>query len=182
MRLPVSLVLLGALLTTSAPAIAQAPAAPAPAEAAPPPAEAGSVSATAPEEPTLEEKRLVAYVATGVSLASLATGITFGILAQVEFDCAKDVVKCNGGLQNKIVGEELFDVRSEIEQKALAADMAFLFAAVSAVVATMGYLNGFVFTEEATMTSAVVPAPAPAPIVPAAPVSTTPPQLAGVTP
>ena len=102
----------------------------------------------AAEEPSLEERRLVAYLATGVSLASLVTGVTFGVLAQSEFDCAKDVLACNAGLQNKIVGEELFDVRNEIEQKAIAADIAYLFAGAAAIVATVGYLNAFVFVEE----------------------------------
>jgi hypothetical protein len=104
------------------------------------------------EEPTVEERRLVAYVATGVTVASLASGITFGILAQTEFNCAKDVINCNKTLQNKIVGTELFDVRREIEQKALAADMSYLFAVASAVVATAGYLAGFVFVDQTAMT------------------------------
>jgi len=90
---------------------------------------------------------MVAYVATGVSVASLITGVTFGILAQSELACAQDVITCNQGLDNKIVGAELFDVRAEIEQKALAADMAYLFAGSSALVAVVGYLHGFVFTE-----------------------------------
>jgi hypothetical protein len=138
----------------SLPAAAQAPASSEPV--------AGEPAATAPmdtNEPSLQERRLVAYIATGVSILSLASGVTFGILAQTEFDCAKDVVACNGGLQNKIVGEELFDVRSEIEQKAVAADMAYLFAAASAIVATVGYLNGFVFVDEGEATSSLPPAP-----------------------
>jgi hypothetical protein len=123
------------------PVHAQAPAAPAPAAPAP------AAEARA-EEPSLEERRIVAYAATGVAVASLATGITMGVLAQVQFDCAKDIIACNGGLQNKVVGEELFDVRAEIEQKALFADMAYLFAGAAAVVATVGYLRGFVFVDE----------------------------------
>lgn len=144
-------------------AAAQAPASQ-PAAGAPAPAEPVAEVGASTDEPSLEERRLVAYVATGVSVASLITGITFGILAQTEFDCAKDVIACNGGLQNKIVGEELFDVRSEIEQKALAADMAYLFAAASAVVATVGYLRGFVFVEEGETTSALPPAALPQPL------------------
>ena len=141
-------------LALAVPAFAQAPATP-PTE---PAADVG-VSMGTPEEPSLDERRMVAYVATGVSVASLVTGITFGILAQVEFDCAKDVINCNAGLANPIVGEELFDVRNEIEQKAIAADMAFLFAGAAAIVATVGYLNGFVFVEEGEATASV-PAPA----------------------
>jgi hypothetical protein len=144
-------------------AVALASSARAQAPATQPPAETVSEAPPPGEEPSLEERRLVAYVATGVAVASLITGITFGILAQAEFDCAKDVIRCNAGLQNKIVGEELFDVRSEIEQKALAADMAYLFAAASAVVATVGYLRGFVFVEEGETTAALPPAPGPAP-------------------
>ena len=119
---------------------------------------------------------MVAYVATGVTVASLASGITFGLLAQSEFDCAKDVIKCNGGLQNKIVGTELFDVRREIEQKALAADMSYLFALASAVVATAGYLTGFVFVDEGEATSALM---TPAPTTRVAIVPTSAPMLGG---
>jgi hypothetical protein len=137
-------------------ALAQAPAPP-PASAPPPGAPAGTppsagTAQVQAEEPTVEERRLVAYVATGVTVASLASGITFGILAQTEFNCAKDVINCNKTLQNKIVGTELFDVRREIEQKALAADMSYLFAIASAVVATAGYLAGFVFVDQTAMT------------------------------
>ena len=147
------------ILTLAVPAFAQAPATPTTPAPTAPSAEVG-VSTGDPEEPTLDERRLVAYVATGVSVASLAAGITLGILAQVEFDCAKDVVACNGGLANKIVGEELFDVRNEIEQKAIAADMAYLFAGAAAIVATVGYLNGFVFVEEDGATSSLPSEPA----------------------
>ena len=91
----------------------------------------------------------MAYVATGVALASLATGITLGVLAQGQFDCASDVVACNETRANKIVGRELFDARNQIEQTAIAADISYLFAATSALVATMGWLQGFVFTDAA---------------------------------
>jgi hypothetical protein len=140
-----------------APAPAPAPAAPAPAApAAPDSAAAAGVSGN-PDEPSIGERRLVAYVATGVAVVSLGVGITFGVLAQQEYACIQDVVACNKGLDNKIVGEELFDARAEVEQKALIADMAYLFAAASAVVATVGYLRGFVFVDEET-TDAGAPA------------------------
>jgi hypothetical protein len=142
-------------------ALAQAPAT-APAET---PAPAAEVPAGPAEEPSLEERRLVAYIATGVSVIALATGATFGVLAQIEFDCAKDVIACNQDLNNKIVGEELFDVRAEIEQKALAADMAYLFAGAAAVVATVGYLRGFVFVEEDGATASLPAEPAPVRVV-----------------
>ncbi len=147
----------------AAPAFAQAP----PAAAPPPPPTPAAPAAAATEdveEPSVEERRLVAYVATGVSVASLISGVTFGVLAQTEFDCAKDVINCNKGLQNKIVGTELFDIRSEIEQKALAADMSYLFAIASGVVATAGYLAGFVFVDEADATAALPPPPAVRPL------------------
>ena len=138
----------------AAPAFAQSP----PNAAPPPPPAPAAAAAQNAEEPTVEERRLVAFVATGVSVVSLATGVTFGVLAQGEFDCAKDVLACNKTLNNKIVGTELFDVRREIEQKALAADMAYLFAIASGVVATAGYLSGFVFADEGA-TSSLTPPP-----------------------
>ena len=140
------------------PVSAQAPAQPT-APAAPPAAVAAERPA---EEPSVEERRIVAFVSTGVAVASLATGITMGVLAQVQFDCAKDIVVCNEGLQNKVVGDEFFDVRAEIDQRAILADMAFLFAGAAAVVATVGYLRGFVFVDEE-------PAPAVAGLLPQAP-------------
>lgn len=133
------------------PVHAQAPAAAGP---------AAPVAEARAEEPSVEERRIVAYAATGVAVASLATGITMGLFAQAQFDCAKDVIACNGTLQNKIVGEELFDVRAEIEQKALFADMAYLFATAAAVVATVGYLRGFVFIDEEPAAVATLPMPA----------------------
>lgn len=153
------LVVISSTTFLATPALAQAPAT-APAETP-----AADMPTGPAEEPSLEERRLVAYIATGVSVIALATGATFGVLAQIEFDCAKDVVACNAGLNNKIVGEELFDVRAEIEQKALAADMAYLFAGAAAIVATVGYLRGFVFVEEDGATSMLPAEPAPVRVV-----------------
>lgn len=127
------------------PANAQAPAAPT--AATPPPAPAVTSDKPA-EEPSVEERRIVAFVSTGVAVASLVTGVTMGVLAQVQFDCAKDIIACNKTLANPVVGSELFDVRSEVEQKAVFADMAYLFAGAAGVVATVGYLRGFVFVDE----------------------------------
>lgn len=124
----------------------------APPPAAPPPAAEPSTApaspTTASDEPSLEEKRLVAYVATGVAVVSLASGITFGILANAQYQCAADVIVCNQGRANKIVGQELFDARNEIEQKAIAADISYLFAATATLVATVNFLQGFVFTDD----------------------------------
>jgi hypothetical protein len=147
------------------PAGAQSPAQP----TAPAPAPAGASAAPAAsttervDEPGLEERRLVAFVATGVAVASLATGITMGVLAQQQFACADDIIACNKALASPVVGEELFDLRAEIEQKALFADMAYLFAGAAAVVATVGYLRGFVFTDGEPTAGAPVAAVAPAP-------------------
>jgi|GEM_PF-1514769 len=158
---PRSLVAVVVASALALPAAAQSPAQPT--APAPPPA-----AAPAPErvdEPSLQERRIVAFVATGVAVASLATGVTMGVLAQQQFACADDIVACNKGLKDPIVGEQLFDVRAEIEQKALFADMAYLFAAAAAVVATVGYLRGFVFVDEAPATAALAPA---LPLVPVA--------------
>lgn len=162
-----SLVALTAAATLALPIHAQAPAQP----TAPAPAPAVAASTERAEEPSLEERRLVAYVATGVAVASLATGVTMGLLAKSQFDCAADIIACNGTLQNKVVGEEMFDMRAEIEQKALFADMAFLFAGASAIVATVGYLRGFVFVDEPTE-AAEAPAPTASLVMPVAPVVT----------
>jgi hypothetical protein len=150
----------------SLPAAAQAPVSP----TQPPVPTAAPTSAPAaqPEEPSVEERRIVAFVASGVAVASLATGITMGLLAQGQFACASDIQACNDGLQNKVVGEELFDLRAEIEQKALFADMAYLFAGAAAVVATVGFLQGFApVAESAPAPVASLPAPVlPAPVLP----------------
>ena len=124
------------------------PAEPAPTSEAPPADEPAVADATLTDEPSIEERRIVAYVATGVAVASLAVGVTFGILAQQQYQCVADVVACNAGAEDPIVGAELFDARAEVEHKALIADMAYLFAAASALVAVTGYLRGFVFTGE----------------------------------
>ena len=148
-----------AALALALPASAQAPAqptAPAPAPAA------GAPSAERVDEPSVDERRIVAFVATGVTVASLATGVTMGVLAQQQFACADDIIDCNKTLKDPIAGEELFDVRAEVEQKALFADMAYLFAGAAAVVATVGYLRGFVFVDEPTATAAPVAAVLPA--------------------
>ncbi|MDP2339380.1 MAG: hypothetical protein Q8O67_00370 [Deltaproteobacteria bacterium] len=133
-----------AVVLLALPTRAQVPAQP----TAPAPAPAATLSDKPAEEPSVEERRIVAFVSTGVAVASLATGVTLGVLAQVQFDCAKDIIACNGTLENKVVGDELFDVRAEIDQRAILADMAFLFAGAAAVVATVGYLRGFVFVDE----------------------------------
>lgn len=102
--------------------------------------------------PSVEERRLVAYGATGVSAVSLVAGSVLGFLALDQFNCLSDVVTCNTARvaagQQPIEGTGLFTARAEMEQKSLGADMAFLLAGTSAIVATVGYLGGFVFTGE----------------------------------
>ena len=165
-------ILATALVATLAlPATAQAPAQPT--APAPAPAASDASASEMAEEPSLEERRIVAYVASGVAVASLAAGVTMGILAQTQFDCAKDIIACNGTLQNKVVGEELFDVRSEVEQKALFADMAYLFAGASAVVATVGFLRGFVFVDGEAADAPIASATPALPTMAIAPVLTT---------
>jgi hypothetical protein len=164
-----SLVATTAALALAFPAAAQAPASPAAAA----PAASASVDA---DEPSLQERRIVAFVASGVAAASLVTGVTMGVLAQQQFACADDIIACNGTLQNKVVGEEFFDLRAEIEQKALFADMAFLFAGAATVVATVGFLRGFVFVDE----PAGAPVAALLPVLPG-PTSTAPDAAAAAT-
>jgi hypothetical protein len=149
-----------AALAVASPASAQAPAQPTASAPAP---SAGAAVTERAEEPSVDERRIVAFVASGVTVASLATGITMGVLAQQQFACAADIVACNKTLDDPVVGAELLDVRAEVEQKALFADMAFLFAGAAAVVATVGFLRGFVFVDEpAAPVAAVVPAGLPA--------------------
>ena len=102
----------------------------------------------ASDEPDLAERRLVAYVATGVAAVAIATGGVFAFLAIQQYQCVADVVECNKTLEDPIIGDELFDARAEVEYKALAADMAFLFGAAAALVAATGYVRGFIFTGE----------------------------------
>jgi hypothetical protein len=137
------------------------------------PAPAPAVAATERvDEPGVEERRIVAFVATGVAVASLATGITMGVLAQQQFACAQQILTCNASLTDPVVGAELFDLRAEIEQKALFADMAYLFAGAAGVVATVGYLRGFVFVDEPAAPPAAALVVVPPPM--ALPVATTP--------
>lgn len=100
------------------------------------------------DEPNVEERRLVAYVATGVAAASLAVGATVGFLAQQDYACLADVVACNATREDPITGTEFLDAVAEVEHKAVLADMMYVLAATSAVVAVTGYLRGFVFTGE----------------------------------
>jgi hypothetical protein len=124
-----------------------------------PQAMAQTASVAEAEEPSIDELRIVGITAAGVSLLALGTGVVMGVLAQQQFSCAKDVLACNKTLANPVVGTELFDVRAEVDQKAMFADISYLVSAASAVVATVGILRGFVFVEEAAVTAEPTVAP-----------------------
>lgn len=113
----------------------------APADAAPAPVE--EVGEPAAEEGgSLDlERIIVASVAGAVAVAGLATGITFGILAQQEYDCLKDVVACNQDRDDPLEGTEFLDARAEVERKALYADMGYLVALTAATVAVVGAIE-----------------------------------------
>lgn len=117
-------------------------------------------------DPEVEQQRLVAYVATGISAASLAVGVVSGALALDQYRCLEDVLACNQRLPDPIQGDELFEARAQVDQKAFVADMAFLVAAASAAVAVSGYLLGFVFTGDGEITEAGAQASGPAPAPP----------------
>jgi hypothetical protein len=136
------------------------------------------------EEPSIGELQVVGITASAISLVSLGVGIAMGVLAQQQYACAQDIITCNTTLQNKVVGSELFDLRAEVDQKAMFADMAYLVSAAGAVVGTVGILRGFVFTDPpATPTSAAVvpgePAPVEQPATAPAPAPATPAPAAG---
>jgi len=92
-------------------------------------------------EPLDLERIIVASVAGVVAVAGLATGITFGILAQQEYDCLNDVVACNADRDDPIEGTDFLDARAEVERKALYADMGYLVAVTAATVAIVGAIE-----------------------------------------
>jgi hypothetical protein len=99
-------------------------------------------------DPSLLERRIVAFVASGVSVISLGVGGVFAGLAWQQNQCLQDVVECNKTLDDPIEGTEFLDAKTELEHKAVIADMAFLFAGAAALVAVTGFVRGFVFTGE----------------------------------
>lgn len=101
---------------------------------------------TQSDEPSLLERQIVAIVASGVAVVALAAGVGLGVFAYVQYQCLADVIACNENLEDPITGTELFDARANVEQLALLADMAYLFAAASALVAVTGFIRGFFFT------------------------------------
>lgn len=95
-----------------------------------------------------QERQLVAYVATGVTVASLAAGAAFGVLAQQQFDCLANIAACNVTRSDPIVGTDYLDAVAEVEHTAVIADMMYVLAASSAIVAVTGYIRSFVITDE----------------------------------
>jgi hypothetical protein len=120
------------------------------------------------DEPSVLERQIVAFVASGVSVTSLAVGVAVGILAWQQFNCLQNVLTCNETLAEPIYGADYFTARSNVEHLALIADMAYLFAGAAAIVAVTAFVRGFIFTgeteeaegEQATSTSSRLGKPA----------------------
>lgn len=104
------------------------------------------LNVTQSDEPSILERQIVAIVASGVTVVALIAGATFGTLSYLQYQCAADVIACNEVLDEPIIGDQLFEARANVEQLALLADMAYLFAAASALVAITGFVRGFIFT------------------------------------
>ena len=62
------------------------------------------------EEPSLEERRLVAYVSTGVAVVSLAAGITLGVLAALTLAATTDAQDLLIGLRRLRLPDQLVQI------------------------------------------------------------------------
>jgi hypothetical protein len=137
----------------SEPAPAPQPPPPAPTPAEEPPAEepppAAEPAVSSGDDPTVMERRLVAYVSSGVAVVALGTGIALGVIAADGFSCLENVEDCNArdGM-DPIEGEAFLEKKSEVESMALFADMAFVVAGAAAIVAVTGYIRGYWLTGE----------------------------------
>lgn len=100
------------------------------------------------DEPTVLERQIVAFVASGVAVTSLAVGVVVGFLAWQQFNCLQNVLSCNETLQEPIHGADYFTARSNVEHLALIADMAYLFAGAATIVAITGFIRGFFFVDD----------------------------------
>jgi len=100
------------------------------------------------DEPTILERQIVAFVASGVAVTSLAVGVVVGFLAWQQFNCLQNVLTCNESLQEPIHGADYFTARSNVEHLALIADMAYLFAGAATIVAITGFIRGFFFVDD----------------------------------
>jgi hypothetical protein len=99
------------------------------------------------------ERRLVAFVAAGVATVALGAGISLGVLAQQRYDCLADVVACNQTLEEPIVGDAFLEARADVETLSLLADMSYVLAAGSALVAVTSFIRGYLLpidTDEVT--------------------------------
>jgi hypothetical protein len=99
-------------------------------------------------EPTVGERRIIAYVFTAIAVAGLGVGIAAGLMANQQHTCLSDVIACNDGAEEPIEGGAFLDAKAELERTALIADMGYVAAAVAATVAVVSYLRGFVFVDE----------------------------------
>lgn len=108
----------------------------------------GTLLSAGTPQPDVMERRLVAYVSTGVAAVALGTGITLGSLALSKYSCLNDVLACNEGLEQPIVGEGFLDQKAEVETLSLLADMAYVVAAAATIVAVTGYIRGYFLTDE----------------------------------
>lgn len=101
----------------------------------------------------VKERRLVAFVAAGVATVALGAGIALGVVAQQRYQCLADVVACNQTLEEPLVGDAFLEARAEVENLSLLADMSYVLAAGSALVAVTSFVRGFLLpveTEEVT--------------------------------
>ena len=103
-------------------------------------------------DPITKERIIVASVAGGIAVAGLATGLVFGIQAQKQFNCLKDINECNKNLEDKIEGTEYLDARAEVERKALYADMGYLISGNAVIVAIVGLIELLTGKEEVEVT------------------------------
>lgn len=96
----------------------------------------------------MKERRLVAFVAAGVATVALGAGIALGVVAQQRYQCLSDVVACNQTLEEPIVGDAFLEARAEVENLSLLADMSYVLAAGSALVAVTSFVRGFLLPVE----------------------------------
>jgi hypothetical protein len=99
-------------------------------------------------DPTVGQRRLIAYLSSGVAVAALATGVTFGILANNEYGCLADVLACNQTRDEPILGSAFLDKKAEVDTLSLFADMAYVVAVAATIVAVTGYIRGYWLTGE----------------------------------
>ncbi len=97
------------------------------------------------EDPEIarREHRLVGWVSGGVAVAALTTGIIMGVIAKRDYDCLADIQACNAARDEPITGEDFLIQRGKVEERAVIADVAFLFAGASALVSGVSLARGY---------------------------------------